>query len=94
GSDEWLNDPGRVYPVSIDPSVWSTGPSTFLAMKSNGPSNTLYAQVGKTTESGGPYYWRTAIAYPYWSIWSKQFIGAAIAGSYRTGTTTSYTGDC
>src|SRR6218665_3891040 len=53
----WLNDPGRVFPVRVDPQV-DLGEVATRGFKSNGQRNTNYGvQVGNTNVNG---VWRTA----------------------------------
>ncbi|WP_307041778.1 PA14 domain-containing protein [Agromyces ramosus] len=77
----WLNDPARIYPVSVDPEVWG-GASEFHSYKSNGQYNHNYGiQVGNTNESG---IWRTMALADWPGIAGKQVIDTQIVMSART----------
>ncbi|MCS5718562.1 PA14 domain-containing protein [Herbiconiux sp. CPCC 205763] len=71
---DWLNDPARVYPVLVDPTI-STAANEFMrAYKSNGmTSNGM--QVGNSNNGG---FWRTVFHVNYEQFFGKQVIGAGL----------------
>jgi hypothetical protein len=96
---DWLTDPSRVYPVTIDPTMWSSGADNLTAYKSDGSSDSSFVRLGNTRESGSNVYWRTTIHYPYGALAGKQVLSAAIWGDYWDGTTglvdgSLYTANC
>jgi RHS repeat-associated protein len=91
---EWLSDPDRVFPISIDPTMIS-GEANRVAYKQDGATRTDATFVGNAT-SGQWKNWRTVIAYPYSSLSGYQvtnaylrithayqgYVGAASGGIY------------
>ncbi|QWT24383.1 hypothetical protein KPL76_02965 [Subtercola sp. PAMC28395] len=74
----WLNDPARVYPVSVDPT---TAPGidndNTHTYKSNGLTNVnAGAQVGNSNNGG---VWRTVVHFNYEQFFGKQIIAAEVA---------------
>jgi RHS repeat-associated protein len=89
-SYQWLTDPQRVYPVTIDPGFAITG---YTAYKSDGVvfSNTLY--VGNTRENNTNRYWRSVVGVDYGDIPGQFIAGAQLSLGYANyGTTTNQQG--
>ena len=91
-SPKWLADPAREYPVFVDPTLWSSGPSNFMGYKSDGVTSNSFVRVGNTRQYNTNVYWRTVIHYPYGALIGKQILSAGIYGDYADGTTNGYTG--
>lgn len=77
---EWLNDPARVYPVRIDPTLHvgnaSSGSYRNPCGWSEAPSP---VRVGNARPcGGGDAYWRSVMYYPYESLYGKQLVGARL----------------
>ncbi|PDQ34879.1 MAG: hypothetical protein B5766_08950 [Candidatus Lumbricidophila eiseniae] len=71
----WLNDPGRVFPVRVDPQV-DLGEVATRGFKSNGQRNTNYGvQVGNTNVNG---VWRTAVSFPLERVWGQQVVDVGV----------------
>lgn len=83
---QWLTDPDRVYPVTIDPGFAIT---SYTAYKSDGTkfNNTLY--VGNTRENNQNRYWRSVVALDYGDIPGKFIHSAQLTLSYANYGTTS-----
>ncbi len=92
-SRTWLNDPARVYPVSLDPSTWSGGPQDIHAYKSDGTLRTDTMLIGNARDPGD-HYWRTIAHYPYEQLFGKQILDAwlTVAQNAGPGNGTSRTG--
>ena len=89
---DWLIDPVRVYPVSIDPTVHSGtgGADGIWSIKSDGTVRS-YVNIGSPNQGGN--IWRSAVHYPYEAIFGKQLLDSRINASYGIGGTTNcYTG--
>ena len=93
-SRTWLDSPARVYPVYLDPSTWSGGPTTIHAFKTDGTLRTDTMLLGNARDPGDDY-WRTVVHYPYEQLFGKQVLNAwlEVAQNAGPGTATSYTGD-
>ena len=88
-ADDWLNDPARVYPVYVDPSV-EPGEAAFYAYKADGATRTDSVLIGN---AGGTGYWRTIVKYEFPEVIGKQVLGAdAFVEYWDEGTTTSFEG--
>ncbi len=70
----WLSDADRVYPVSIDPTMYG-GEAGRVAYKQDGATRTDSVQVGNAT-AGQWKNWRTVVAYPYSSAFGYQVTNA------------------
>jgi hypothetical protein len=88
----WLADPSRMFPVMIDPTM-ATGPTTFVAYESTGPSVANDTRVGNS-RSGGDTEWRTVVCYPYTSVVPAHEImpNSQIGYNYLAGTTSTQPG--
>jgi len=71
----WLADSGRVYPVTVDPSL-QRGPGTFAAWKSDGTPRSDGILVGNSRSSGYDSYWRTITTFNISEAASKQVVNA------------------
>jgi RHS repeat-associated protein len=89
----WLQDPERVFPVTIDPPVqWAPGPSSQKSYKSDGAHYTGSLHIGNTRQSSTNVYWRGFASYPLSSIAGKYVIDTAIGIALVTGTANCYNG--
>ncbi|WBU36910.1 PA14 domain-containing protein [Homoserinibacter sp. YIM 151385] len=88
---DWLTDPARVYPVSVDPTT-TYGDSNVAAFKSNGATRTDGVFIGNTRESNTNAYWRSQVKFPYSNLFGKQVWEVALGAGYVGGTTTSQQG--
>jgi RHS repeat-associated protein len=89
---EWLSSKGRVFPVSIDPTI-NPGGYGFHATNSNGATRTDGVLVGNSRVGSANTYWRTVVNFDDSSIMSKEITGASLVLTYGgDGTTTSYSG--
>jgi len=89
-SYQWLTDPARVYPVTIDPGIALTGSTAY---KSDGvvQNNALY--VGNTRQSNSNVYWRSVVTFDYGSIPGKFIAESQLQFAYADeGTTSSQQG--
>ncbi|MDL9978302.1 beta strand repeat-containing protein [Microbacterium sp. ASV49] len=78
----WLNDPSRVYPVSVDPSI-DSGRDSFTAFESlnNGASVNItepHAWIGNSRLNSAPSVWRSVVHYPYESLFGMQILSAKL----------------
>jgi hypothetical protein len=82
----WLDDPSRVYPVVIDPTL-ATGPSTDVSYENTG---TVYSGQGRmgNSRAGGDTEWRTVLCYPYSTLVQGSEItpGSVLGTLYQAGT--------
>ena len=94
-SRDWLTDPARVFPVTIDPSWWS-GSSMFAmtAFKNDGVSYSDGAvRMGNPADGTPTHEWRTVACYTYAPLFGYQVLAADLAaGNLHTGNTTARTG--
>nr|BFE54071.1 PA14 domain-containing protein [Saccharothrix mutabilis subsp. capreolus] len=75
--EAWLNDPARVYPVSVDPT-FTFGVVYSEAYKSDGYWCTnCGVQVGNVLDNGDKY-WRSALRFDYSSLYGKTIVGAKV----------------
>jgi RHS repeat-associated protein len=87
----WLDDPARVYPVVVDPTL-NTGEYDPRAYRSDGAYRNDGVLVGNA-RAGGDTSWRTIVRYPYDSIVGMQVLDMLwIAESVWDGTTTTQPG--
>ena len=87
----WLNDPARVYPVRIDPTVKT--PNGTTAYKSDGTTWYGAQMVGNTREGNRNRYWRSVVSYDYGNLPGQFIAGANMAIDYDDyGTTSMQTG--
>lgn len=91
---EWLTDPARVFPVTIDPILTADyGDSTVYAYKSDGAVRTDGVHVGNSRDGSTNKYWRSVVGYNVSALAGKQVIAAqAFAGYAGYGTTSSQPG--
>lgn len=88
---DWLNSADRVYPVFVDPDLYSTAAETHT-YKTNGQYNHNYGiQVGNTNTNGT---WRALALYNWASISGKQVLDVQVglAGQSSDSTTTVRSG--
>jgi RHS repeat-associated protein len=71
---EWLADPDRVYPVTVDPTIES-GESYLNAYRSDGAYRNDSVLVGNS-RAGGNTWWRTVLKYEYSGLSGKQLTDA------------------
>lgn len=87
---EWLMDPVRVFPVTIDPTVVADfGDSNLTAYKSDGATRTDAVHVGNSRDGGTNKYWRTIVSYSVDSLAGKQVLWAQAWAAYAGAGTTS-----
>jgi len=87
---DWLQDPARVYPVNVDPSV-SPGPNDIRAFKSDGTkSSTLY--VGNSHQTSSCCDWQSIVHYNYEQLFGQQLTGATLYSTETSGTANCYGG--
>ncbi|MCG2799548.1 MAG: PA14 domain-containing protein, partial [Cellulomonas sp.] len=91
----WLQDPARVYPVSVDPTVEpGLGAVNMFAFKYNG-SQTLdvvqdgYVRIGNSRDNGVSV-WRTFLTYDYMHFASAQILDAKEYVELVSGTANNY----
>jgi hypothetical protein len=90
-STAWLDDPARVYPVTIDPTLVSGGVLFNAYKEPAGATRTDAVEVGNSRDPNDDY-WRTDVKFNYSSINSKDLVGATLTGTYDgSGTTTAQT---
>ena len=85
----WLTDPARVYPVSLDPSTYPATYGNQTSYESNGTIiSDVHERMGNSRAGSANTYWRTIVCYPYSSLVSGSEItsGSHITGSYVAGT--------
>jgi RHS repeat-associated protein len=74
----WLQDPARIYPVSLDPTMQNGSPN-MTAYESNGTSTIAtasYANIGNS-QAVSPYsMWRSIGTYPYSQTFGKTVLSA------------------
>lgn len=83
---DWLTDPEREYPVSIDPTVNSVGHNDSHSYKSDGThiaDDKL--RIGNARDQGDKY-WRTVYHYNYEQFFGKQVLDAFVHVVVETGT--------
>jgi len=85
--EDWLNDPARVYPVTVDPDV-AVGALAIRAYRSDGATRTDGVLTGNS-RAGGDTYWRTIVYYPYTAQFGQQIIGVEIGLAYNNDGTTN-----
>ncbi|MGO4301808.1 PA14 domain-containing protein [Leifsonia sp. RAF41] len=88
----WLNDNDRVYPVYVDPSVWSDNQDVH-AFRSDGSTRTNTGTLVGNARANGDTFWRTVTHFDYESYFGKQITDAYIYGVVDgEGTTNAYPG--
>ncbi|SDZ41428.1 PA14 domain-containing protein [Herbiconiux ginsengi] len=85
----WLNDPARVFPVTVDPSTLADWNQTFEYRQDGATSTNQGLQVGNTNYAGN---WRTVIHYDFSSVFGKQVVGVGLAAARLQGSSSAYTG--
>ena len=80
---QWLSDPARVFPVTVDPTYTYgfNGDAQSIAYKSDGYSCTNCGiQVGNSLSGpgGGNTFWRTADRFDYTPLFGKTVVGARL----------------
>lgn len=86
----WLGDPARVYPVSVDPSIYPGSGMVATYKESNYTYN--YASVpriGNTKETSTCCAWRTVLRYPLNDYFGKRVTSASLVANWTYGTTTT-----
>lgn len=76
----WLDDPARVYPVSVDPSVvaWNSAVTSY---KSDGTTTTndgVKAGNSLGAVGGGDSYWRSIVKFDYTPIFGQNVVGSRV----------------
>jgi RHS repeat-associated protein len=66
-SPKWLANPARVYPVTVDPTIYP-GANSMAAYKSDGASAGGVIRVGNSRDGGANKYWRSIMHFPYESL--------------------------
>lgn len=88
---EWLSDPARVYPVSIDPDIYQGSGMVATYKENNFAYN--YASVpriGNTRETSTCCAWRTVLRYPMNGYYGKRVTGAALVANWTYGSTANF----
>jgi len=88
---DWLSDPARVYPVSIDPA-FGTGATYVNSYESNG---THIADGGiriGNSRAGGDTVWRTDVCFDDSGAFGQGMTGNSIVSYVSSGTTLGYGG--
>lgn len=87
----WLSDPARVFPVTVDPTVYSNNLYAY-GYKSDGNTDNSALRVGNTRESGLNRYWRSIVLFDFSPLAGKQVLNAGAFATYTDGTTSGATG--
>ncbi|RUQ10137.1 PA14 domain-containing protein [Curtobacterium sp. HSID17257] len=93
---DWLRDAARVYPVSLDPSIWN-GPSalqSYMSTNSGGSvaATASYANIGNSRINNAASIWRTVLKFPYEQLYGKQVLSAQLVETQaNSGTATATT---
>ncbi|RFA07846.1 hypothetical protein B7R54_00430 [Subtercola boreus] len=77
----WLEDPARVFPVSVDPAVGSSDNDEELAYRSSDGRTVNLTNTNAGVWAGnsnGHGMWRTIVHYNYEQFFGKQVLGATI----------------
>lgn len=78
----WLNDPKRVYPVSVDPSIdlGRDAITAYESMDGGASTNTTapHAWIGNSRVNNAQSVWRSVIHYPYESLFGMQVLSAKL----------------
>ncbi|WP_239069295.1 PA14 domain-containing protein, partial [Cellulomonas phragmiteti] len=86
---DWLQDPDRVYPVSVDPTV-ALGQGSVRSYRSDG----TVLMDGKlrigNSRAEGDRYWRTVYHYDYEQFFGKQVLDAYVYAVTDSGTYNSH----
>ena len=86
----WLRDPARVYPVSVDPTVQSTGHANVYAYKSDGTViHDGYGRIGNPNDTGKSY-WRSVFTFDYAQYAASQVLDAYEYVGVASGTANNY----
>jgi RHS repeat-associated protein len=90
---KWLNDPERVYPVTIDPTTsWGSGPSAQKSYKSDGATFTSTTHIGNPAQANGAT-WRGFNQFPLSGLAGKLVVDTQFDIGYAgSGTTTCRSG--
>ncbi|WP_370055716.1 hypothetical protein [Leifsonia sp. EB41] len=86
----WLDDPARVYPVHLDPSLASNYANDTHSFENNGTVLSGVAYVGNS-RAGGDTMWRTVTHIPYEQLFGYQVLTADLQESYAGDGTTNST---
>ncbi|MEJ1229465.1 MAG: PA14 domain-containing protein [Galbitalea sp.] len=90
----WLDDPARVFPVSLDPSVLDAPQAGVNAYESNGTHLTGVTYEGNSRAGSQDTYWRTVETYNYTSLSGYEPYAVGLEEDYAgSGTTTAQPGD-
>ena len=89
---EWLTDPARVYPVSVDPSASVANGDIHEYSSIGGLVKDGTIRIGNSRMNSTNTYWRTCVHYNYEQFFGQQIVGATLSGSNYDGSTTSYLG--
>ncbi len=84
----WLRDAARVYPVSIDPTIYP-GSGMVATYKENNFSYNYASvpRVGNTKETGTCCAWRTVLRYPMNAYFGKRLTNAYLVANWTYGST-------
>ena len=87
---EWLTDPDRVYPVSVDPTV-GVGQENVYSYRSDGVVTTDgKLRVGNSRAENRATHWRTVFHYNYEQFFGKQVLDAYMHVVVESGTVNSH----
>lgn len=84
---EWLTDPSRVYPVTVDPTTW-LGPTYAWSYKSDGTFANGTAYIGNPWQANRSLYWRSFARYPLQNIAGYYVADSVLGFAYLGGTAT------
>ncbi|NLE22722.1 MAG: DNRLRE domain-containing protein, partial [Actinobacteria bacterium] len=83
--EEWLADPARVYPVTIDPMAYfpTYYAATDTSVRSASPNTSYGTQANLTVGPDGAGYWRSLVRFDLSQIPSDAFVYATSLGLYK-----------
>lgn len=85
----WLQDPARVYPVLVDPTV-AYAPTAVKSYLDGALINTdSFVRIGNSMASGNTQ-WRSVVDFPYENLNGKQVLSATVAATFDGGTASAY----
>ncbi|WP_344204375.1 hypothetical protein, partial [Aeromicrobium alkaliterrae] len=82
----WLDDPARVFPVTVDPSLEPGRTHTFSVKSSDGFVRTNELLVGNTREGNQNVHWRAFQSFDYTALAGRQVLGATYLVGWTGGT--------
>ena len=73
----WLNDPARMFPVQVDPTLAADGDDYHTYKNDGFHCATCGARAGNSRSAGVDSYWRTVWHAPYESLFGRQVLDAS-----------------